>query len=203
MARKQGKKRSSRKSRKRRQGTGTLSNAECLRKKLDWLLPDSSIFAKVRWHGNISWAASSLVILALFWSWSEARNVTDAFTEASAWYRSFLGCTPLTTYQGFMGALARWTPQVLPIMIGILQQRMAGLSQIGGGFYRVAGWVPIAFDGSRSSASRTKSNEEEFCAKNYGKGKTAKYRKKKSKGQRRKKNERTPLNPKSRKPGSR
>jgi hypothetical protein len=94
-----------------------------------------------------------------------------------------------------MGALARWTPQVLPIMIEVLQQRMAGLAQMGGGFYRVAGWIPIAFDGSRSSASRTKSNEEEFCAKNYGKGKTAKYRKKKSKGQRRKKNEKNPAQP--------
>lgn len=196
MARKQGKKRSSRKSRKRRQGTGTLSNVQCLRQKFDWLLPDSSIFAKVRFHGNISWAASRLVILALLWSWSEARYVTDAFTEAVGWYRSlFLDCAPLTTYQGFMGALARWTPQVLPIMVEVLQQRMADLGQLGGKFYRVDGWVPVAFDGSRSSAPRTTSNEEEFCAKNYGKGKTAKYRKKKSKGQRRKKNEKNPAQP--------
>ena len=35
---------------------------------------------------------------------------------------------------------------------------------------------------------RTVSNEQAFCAKNYGKGKTAKYRKKKTKGLRRRKN---------------
>jgi hypothetical protein len=49
--------------------------------------------------------------------------------------------------------------------------------------------VPIAFDGSRSTAPRTKSNEAAFCASNYGQGKTAKYRKKKSRGMRRTRNE--------------
>lgn len=192
MARKQRKMRSSRKS---RQGTRTLSNAEGLREKLDWLLPDASIFAKVRFHGNVSWDAWSLVILAIFWSWSEARFVTDAFVAASGWCRVLLGCSPLTTYQGFMGALAKWTPQLLPIVITVLQQRMADLAPLGGKFYRVDQWVAIAFDGSRSSAARTKSNEADFCAKNYGQGKTAKYRKKKTKGMRRTKNEKNPAQP--------
>src|SRR5262249_59135216 len=57
------------------------------------------------------------------------------------------------------------------------------------------GWVPIAFDGSRSTAPRTKSNEQAFCAAHYGKGKTARYRKKKTKGMRRKKNQRNPAQP--------
>src|SRR5271155_5338282 len=50
-------------------------------------------------------------------------------------------------------------------------------------------------DASRSTAPRSKSNEEALCAKNYGKGKTAKYRKKKSKGMRRKQNKKKPAQP--------
>ena len=38
-------------------------------------------------------------------------------------------------------------------------------------------------------------NERAFCAKDYGKGKTAKYRKKKTKGMRRKKNEKNKPQP--------
>jgi Transposase DDE domain len=192
MARKQRKERSSQKSVKARKAKSRVTNAESLRKARDWLFPDASIFAKVRLHGNITWTPTNLVMLALCWSWSESRHVTDAFADASGWCESLLGHSPLTTYQGFMGALATWTSHLLPILIGVLHQGMAG---IGGKFYRLDGWVPIAFDGSRSSASRTKANEQEFCAKNYGQGKTAKYRKKKSKGLRRKRNKRNPGQP--------
>ena len=198
MARKQRRKQAARRSgksckaKRAKRTKGVLTNAESLRQAYQWLLPEGSIFAKVRFHGNVSWMASSLVLLALCWSWSEARHVTDAFAEAAGWCQSLLGCLPLTTYQGFMGALATWTPRLMPILVGVLQQRMA---RMGGRFYRIAGWVPIAFDGSRSTASRTKSNEQEFCAKNYGQGKTARYRKKKSKGMRRRKNEKNPGQP--------
>ena len=60
---------------------------------------------------------------------------------------------------------------------------------------RIGDWVPIAFDGSRSSAPRTVANEQAFCATNYGKGKTARYRKKKSKGMRRMANEKNKPQP--------
>ena len=174
---------------RQRKGTASCSGVESLRSCFDWFLGDLDIFAKVRLHGNISWTASSLVILALCWSWSEARFVTDAFADAATWSRTLLGHSVLTTYQGFMGALATWTPSLMPLLIGLLQKRMA---QVGGKFYCVDGYVPIAFDGSRSTAPRTRSNEAAFCAKHYGQGTTAKYRKKKSKGMRRKQNQRHP-----------
>jgi hypothetical protein len=98
----------------------------------------------------------------------------------------------VNTYQGLMGALVTWTPGFMPLLCSVLQQRM---EQIGGKFWRIDGWVPIAFDGSRSTAPRTKSNEAALCAANYGKGKTAKYRKKKSKGMRRKKNAKNKAQP--------
>ena len=61
--------------------------------------------------------------------------------------------------------------------------------------WSLGGWVPIAFDGSRSTAPRTESNEQALCAPHYGNGQTAKYRKKKSKGMRRKKNEKNKPQP--------
>jgi hypothetical protein len=154
-----------------------------------WLLPHDSIFATLWLHGNSKWLPANLVWMALCWAWSDKRCVTDGFAEALTACQQMLGALPLSTYQGFMGALVTWTPSLLPLLGKVLQQRM---QQIGGKFWRIDGWVPIAFDGSRSTAPRTKSNEAALCAKNYGQGKTAKYRKKKSKGQRRRKNQRNP-----------
>ena len=172
--------------------SASKKNVDCLKDQLAWLLPNEGIFAAIRFHGNITWTANSLVVLALCWSWSEARHVTDAFVDARAWSQVIVGCTPLSTYQGLLGALVSWTPHLLPVLLGVLHQRM---EQIGGPVYRVYGWAPIAFDGSRATAARTKSNESAFCAKNYGKGKTAQYRKKKSKGMRRKRNQKNPPQP--------
>jgi hypothetical protein len=193
MARKQRAKRSPGKARQPRSTQGPWGNAQSLRAAFAWLLPDASIFAKVRFHGNVSWAAPSLVLLALCWAWAEARCVTDAFTDAARWCQTLLGFSPLTTYQGFMGALAKWTPHLMPLLVGALHERLAEWA--GGKFYRVAGWCLIGFDGSRASAARTKSNEAAFCARNYGQGKTAKYRKKKTKGLRRRKNQKAPAQP--------
>jgi len=149
-----------------------------------WLLPDEHIFSTIRFHGNIKWTPTALVWLALCWAWSEARHLTDAFAQAFHVCQHMVTCT-LSTYQGFMGALVRWTGKMLPVLRDVIHQRM---EQIGGKFWRIDGWVPIAFDGSRSTAPRTKSNEAAFCASTYGQGKTARYRKKKSKGMRRKRN---------------
>jgi hypothetical protein len=168
------------------------SHNQSLQSLRDWFLPDDSIFSRIRFHGNSSWTPLRLVWLALCWAWCDARNVTDAFEQAVTVCQKMFGAPALTTYQGFMGALVRWTSCFLTVVGDVLHQRM---EQIGGKFWRMDGWVPMAFDGSRSSAPRSKANEGALCAKNYGKGKTAKYRKKKSKGMRRKKNEKNKAQP--------
>jgi hypothetical protein len=155
-----------------------------------WLLPDDSIFSQVKFHGNTKWLPRCLVWLALCWSLIDARFLTDAFDQARAASSCLLPC-PLTTYQGFMLALVGATARLMPLLRRVLHQRM---QQVKGPHWRIAGWLPIAFDGSLCTAPRTKSNEAAFCAKNYGKGKTARY-KKKSKGLRRKKNERSKPQP--------
>lgn len=166
-------------------GANRTTNAGQLRKMMEWLLPDERSFANLKRHGNTSWLPRSLVWLALCWAWSESANLTDAFTQAAGCCRIIVNCSPLGTYQGFMGALVRWTDVFMRLLWPVLHQRM---QQIGGSFWQISGWIPIAFDGSRSTAPRSKANEKALCAVNYGKGKTAKYRKKKSKGLRRKKN---------------
>ena len=163
----------------------TPSNADQLNVLLRWFLPNADIFAGLKLHGNTSWLPTSLVCLALCWAWAENRHVTDAF-ETSVEQCRLLGLTSLNTYQGFMNALATWTDPLFRLLWPLLHQHM---EQVGGSFWRVGDWVPIAFDGSRSTAPRTKSAEQALCAPNYGHGKTAKYRKKKSKGMRRLKNE--------------
>jgi hypothetical protein len=179
-------KRSNRRKRERKQ---TTPNKDQLAGMLQWLLPDDSIFSEIRLHGNTKWVPRCLVYVAILWAWSETACLTDAHVDAVACYRSMFGFMVPGTYQGFMGALTKWTETWMKLLWPLLHQRMR---EIGGEFWRVGGWVPIAFDGSRSSTPRTQANERTFRAKNYGKGTTAKYRKKKSKGMRRKKNEKNP-----------
>lgn len=159
---------------------------------LEWFLSDGGIFSKVKLHGNTSWLPKSLVGLALCWAWSESRNLTDAFHEAVGCCKIISKSSALSTYQGFMGAMTRWTSEFIRLLCLLLQQRM---QEIGGKFWRIEGWVPIAFDGSRSTVPRTKANEKAFCAANYGLGKTAQYRQKKTRGMRRKKNQKNPAHP--------
>jgi Transposase DDE domain len=175
-----------------RRSKALTNHLESLTKLQQWLLGDEAIFSTIKLHGKIQWTLPFLVWLALSWSWSEARCLTDAFGEAVGVCEKMFACTPLTTYQGFMWALVRYTPLLLPQLRMRLQQRMA---QLDSKFWRIDGWVPIAFDGSRSTAPRTRSNEARLCAKNYGQGKTAKYRKKKSKGMRRKRNDKNKAHP--------
>jgi len=169
----------------------TAANKNCLLEVWEWLLP-AGIFAKFTCHGNTKWKPMHLVILAFCWTWSDARCLTDAFVEASEGCRTLFGCSALSTYQGFMGAMVKWSSTLVRSLTSVVRQRM---QEIGGRFWRIGEWVPIAFDGSRSTAPRTKSNEAAYCAANYGKGKTAKYRKKKTKGMRRRKNEKNKAQP--------
>jgi hypothetical protein len=178
-----------RQTRRRRLRRG--SQAAALERLRTWLLVDGGIFAGLPLHGNTAWQPAALVWLALCWSWSDARHVTDAFADAVVQCGQ-LGVTGPMTYQGLMNALVTWTDSWLALLWPVLWRRM---QEIGGPWWRVQQWVAIAFDGSRSSAPRTASNEEALCAPNYGRGKTAKYRNKKTKGMHRRQNEKNPPAP--------
>jgi hypothetical protein len=94
-----------------------------------------------------------------------------------------LGSVAVGSYQALTNALVTYGGQLVPL----LWHRLQGLmEEVGGEHWRIGGWLPLAIDGSRVGTPRTKANEKAFRASNYGKGKTAKYRKKKSKNQRKK-----------------
>ena len=186
-------KRSRKKATKRRPKSrrGSPTNKKCFLELWAWFFP-ADIFAKFVLHGNTKWIPTHLVVLAFCWTWSDARCLTDAFVEADECARSLFAAPAIHTYQGFMRALVTWSPRLVHTLTVAVRQRM---EEVGGRFWRRGGWVPIAFDGSRATAPRTKSNEAAYCAANYGKGQTAKYRKKKSKGMRRKRNAKSQAQP--------
>jgi hypothetical protein len=163
----------------------SLSNADALLKLWQWFLP-ANILSGITLHGNIAWTPNQLVIQAFCWTWSAAHALTEAFDEATHSCRTLLGAPALSTYQGFMAALTKWSATLIRNLIRVLHQHA---QQIGGRFWQIGHWIPIAFDGSRSTAPRTKSNETAYRAANYGKGKTARYRKKQTKDMRRTNNQ--------------
>ena len=152
---------------------------------LKWFVLGHQLFPKEQFHGNIKWNAEQLAAQAVIWSWQETRNVTDAFGQTLE-ICGDLGLNNTTmTYASFMNALDRYAHVFVP-RLRTHYQTLA--EEVGGRYFRTNDWVLIGFDGSRATAPRTVSNEQAFCAPDYGNGKRAKYGKKKSKGMRRKRN---------------
>ena len=165
------------------------TNKAAIASELNWVL--GSIFAEDAFHGNSTWDPYELVSQALVWALQESKNVTDAF------HNSLLLCDSLgmqqtaKSYPRFMNVLTKHNVLSTRVRSSI-QQRA---EEVSGRFWRDNGWVLFAFDGSRVSVPRTVSNEDAYCASNYGSGNTSKYRKKKTKGMRRTKNEKAKAQP--------
>ena len=149
-------------------------NADLLRRALEWLI-DGDVFQRVRLHGNIRWTPYQLVSLAVVCAWSDHATLTGAFVRGVAVVLSMFGSVAVTTYLGLTKALVGWSDQLLPLLWERLHQRM---EECGGEHWRVGRWLPLAVDGSRVSTPRTRDNERAFAAPNYGKGQTARSRKK-------------------------
>lgn len=156
---------------------------------LRWFVSQGELFTQDEFHGNTQWKPEQLVGQALIWSWQETKYVTDAFEHTRETCEA-LGWTKTTrSYTSFMNALHRYDHVFAPR----LRKRFQALAEEAGGrFFRTDRWVLLGFDGSRATAPRTVSNEQAFCAPNYGHGKRAKYGKKKSRGLRRRRNKQNP-----------
>ena len=158
-------------------------NGDTLRRAVAWIV-DAGIFSQLKFHGNTSWKAVDLVVLAVVWVWSGNATLTGAFTEAHGWSTEVLGRAAVGTYQGLLKALATSTKVLLPILKKRLHELMRTQARK---HWRIGLWVAFAVDGSRVSVPRSKENEKAFCAPNYGKSSTAKYRRKKNKKKKNKK----------------
>lgn len=155
-------------------------NGQTLRAAVSWIA-DARIFDHLKRHGNTSWRTADLIMLTVVWVWSDKTTLTGAFSEAQHWSIKVLGRAAVSTYQGLLKALVTWTGTFLPLIWCRLQDLM---HEHGEAHWRVGLWMALAVDGSRVTVPRTKDNERAFCAPNYGKGQTAKYRKKKTQGKR-------------------
>lgn len=160
-----------------------VNNDQCFKELVNLVLPAGGLFSKKEFHGNIKWDPDQLAVQAVIWSWQGCQNVTDSFEQT----QEVCARIPLNqgalSYFSFMNALDRYRS----VFGRRLRDRFQELAEeIGKPFFRTHGRVLIAFDGSRVTAPRTVANEQAFCAPNYGHGETAKHRKKKSKGLRRK-----------------
>jgi hypothetical protein len=167
------KRKDSRKSAKK--STDRPLNGETLRTAVGWAV-DQRIFAHLKLHGNTSWLVVDLVLLTIVWVWSNDATLTGAFAEAHRWSLDVLGSAAVDTYQGLLKALVTWTPCWLPLLQEQLHRLM---HEHGGEHWRVGRWLALAVDGSRISTPRTEENEKAFCAPNFGKSRTAQYRRKK------------------------
>ncbi len=149
-----------------------LAPADQLRHAIDWALREN-LFASLTLHGNSSFAAAQLVLLALFWVWSEVQTLSGAFADAHRLAAPWIGKHALLTFSGFSRALANHTEKLLPLVLKSLHRRIV---QTGGVHLRVGQWFPLAVDGTRVTTPRTRSNELAFNSKRYGKGARAKSR---------------------------
>jgi hypothetical protein len=96
------------------------------------------------------------------------------------------------SYTSMINALRRYAH----VFAAVLREQFQALAEeVGGDHFTTDDWVLIGFDGSRATAPRSASNEQAFCAPNYGQGTRAKYGQKKSKGMRRKRNRDNPSQP--------
>jgi hypothetical protein len=177
---------------RKRGGKERQKNKTIFRTLVEELLPEDGLFSEYRFHGNIKWMPEQLCLQALIWSWQDTRNVTDAFEQTGEICEELGVKNIANTYTAFMNALDGYAAIFRPR----LHQHFQALAEESAGrFWRDDDWVLMGFDGSRVTTPRTVSNEKAFCAPNYGAGKTAKYRKKKTKGMRRRKNEKSKPQP--------
>src|SRR5437879_13208816 len=73
-------------------------NGETLRDAMAWVL-NEKIFAHLKLHGNTSWQALDLIVLAVVWVWSGDSTVTGALTQANHWSLRGRGRAAVNTSQ--------------------------------------------------------------------------------------------------------
>jgi len=143
------------------------TNGDAVRRAVNWIL-DPGIFHDLKLHGNVKWAASALVTLAIFWVWAPESSSVEAAKSAIETVASIFGSVAVKSYQALTGALITYSGQLLPLLWLRMQFLMEGC---GGESWRIGRWLPLAVDGSRVGTPRTRKNEDRFCKPAGKKGK--------------------------------
>jgi hypothetical protein len=171
--------------------SATVDQRKLLRKAVEWIV-NEGIFADVRLHGNVNWVPKHLVMLAVLTAWSSAGRMTDAFKKAARLSQKLFGVLAIHTFQGMVRALVKYGPELIVRLWCRIHMLMEEVSPE---HFRIGKWAPMAADGSRFTTPRTRSNEQAFAAKNFGKGGRARSRRKWKNKKRRSKKLSTPVKP--------
>src|SRR5947209_5826471 len=129
----------------------------------------------IRFRKDCGWAVSGLVMTALIWAFSSKQTLTARFGQALKFARR-LGrslAPAKTSYQAFLKLLVRWTAD-LRIEIALEYHRV--MEREFPAAFRIAGFVPLAGDGSKLQLARTRSNEARYSPAKARAGKGKKRR---------------------------
>jgi len=113
-----------------------------------------------RQKGVPCWTMLSLAFVWLFQSLSRGASLEERFEDARGWLDLFAPRRRGATYQGFVKALRRSGEIASAWVAHAFRERLGEWS---GPDFRVAGWVPLAMDGTRFECPRSRS-----CQKKIG-----------------------------------
>lgn len=151
------------------------TQGEQLAKAVNWIV-NARMFADVKVHGNANWVPLHLVQVAVLWVWSSKRLLVESAEDAIKDALKLFGATGIESYQTLIGALKKYTNQILPPLSERMHQLMAKTDQAN---FRIGLWLVLAVDGSRIDACRTLPNELRFCKAKNNKKKAKKKKKNK------------------------
>ncbi|WP_442505834.1 IS4 family transposase [Novipirellula sp. SH528] len=150
------------------------TQGEQLAKAVNWIV-NAQMFAKVKVHGNANWIVLHLVQVAVLWVWSSKRLLVESANDAIEDAEKLFGTEGIASYQTMMGALKRYTDQILPPLRERMHKLMEKSDQAN---FRIGLWLVLAVDGSRINTCRTLPNERRFCKPKNTKKKKAKKKNK-------------------------
>jgi len=148
-----------------------FTQGDQLAKAIRWIVNDQ-MFTDVRVHGNANWVPAHLVHVAILWVWSSQPRLVESAKDAIKSAKVLFGTTGIHSYQILIGALKKYSEQILPPLIERMHQLMEKTDRAN---FRIGLWLVLAVDGSRLDTSRTLANEKRFCKpKNNKKSKKTK-----------------------------
>ena len=143
--------------------SSSCSHAHDLHQALRWLLAGVS-FAGIAFRPDCTWTPQALAFMALFWTWSDEKTLTERFTTARKIIIDRFGeqQEPAGSYQAFIKLLGKWTEPLWAALATAFRQRMP---QVLASVWKVGSWLVFAADGSKVDVPRTRKNEERYSPK--------------------------------------
>jgi len=128
------------------------------------------VFRPFGFRPDARWTPRFLVYAVILMAWGSAKTLADRYDEArQTVVRIFPSRRrPGRSYQGFIGALLRWSVRLL---VGVTAHLREAICQIAEDHWRREGFIAFAPDGTRVECPRTEGNEKALgCGGRKGSG---------------------------------